>query len=90
MADPKALADMLRRYIVPGYYPYGSLSPAPVIRGFHRTVTNLRGEQLRLSGDEHDVTINGESMAEVGALDPVIVASGVRVITVAKLLPAAE
>jgi uncharacterized surface protein with fasciclin (FAS1) repeats len=26
MAGPTWLADTLRRYIVPGYYPYGSLS----------------------------------------------------------------
>jgi uncharacterized surface protein with fasciclin (FAS1) repeats len=90
MADPKALADMLRRYIVPGYYPYGSLSPAPVTSGFHRTVTNLRGEQLKLSGDEHDLRINDQPMGSLGPIDPLMVANGVRMITTSKLLPAAK
>jgi hypothetical protein len=90
LAAPKALADMLRRYIVAGCYPYGSLSPAPVTSGFHRTVTNLRGEQLKLSGDEHDLRINDQPMGSLGPIDPLMVANGVRMITTSKLLPAAK
>ncbi len=37
MADPEALADLLRAHIVEGYYPFGSLGRG----GINRTVTNL-------------------------------------------------
>ena len=94
LADPKALADLLLGHIVEGYYPYGSLSPASVIRGFNRTVTNMRGEQLKLSGDEHGLTINGELVEVAGpnfatnftSGDAVLVANGVWVRGVSKVL----
>jgi uncharacterized surface protein with fasciclin (FAS1) repeats len=99
LADPKALTDVLLSHIVEGYYPYGSLSPAPGIGGFNRTVTNMRGEQLKLSGDGGRLTINGDPVAPAAVSfpinltpgDPIMVANGVRVMAVSKLLlPAAQ
>jgi transforming growth factor-beta-induced protein len=36
LADPKALADLLRGHIIAGYYPYGTLVAAPGLRGTAR------------------------------------------------------
>jgi hypothetical protein len=71
MADPKALADLVRAHISPGYYPYRSFSKTPG-EPWDRTITNLLGAKLVLG----DGTING---AAVGEIDSFFVANGVRV-----------
>ncbi|MEO8286520.1 MAG: fasciclin domain-containing protein [Chloroflexota bacterium] len=59
MADPKALASMLRGLIVPGYYPDGSLSGAT--GGYiDITVTNAEGSKLVLHSTDGRLKINGE------------------------------
>ena len=51
MADPKALGDFLGAYIVEGYYPRGTLGE-DLDNVLGRTVTNLLGKELVLSGEE--------------------------------------
>ena len=61
LADPQALADMLRGLIVAGYYPPGSLS-AGVYRS-NRTVTNLLGQPLAIQSVNGDsFTINDQAV----------------------------
>jgi uncharacterized surface protein with fasciclin (FAS1) repeats len=83
LADPKALTDLLRGHIVEGYYPGGSLASAPGVPGFNRTVTNLRGEQLTLQGDNEGLMVNGQM---TGITEPIFVANGTRVMAIGKLL----
>jgi len=71
MADPKALADLVRAHISPGYYPYRSFSKTPG-EPWDRTITNMLGAKMVLG----DGTING---AAVGEIDSFFVANGVRV-----------
>lgn len=66
MADPEALADLLRYHIVEGYYPFGAL-------GHPRVLTNLLGLELSLVPDEG---ING---VDVGSLGSSMIANGSRV-----------
>jgi hypothetical protein len=81
MAEPKALADFLQAYIVPGYYPTD-----PRGRGIiDRTVTNLVGTDLVLTGSgDKDFAINGAIM--FGG-ESWMVANGSRVFSVSNLLP---
>jgi len=79
LADPKALAELLHNHIVEGYYPYGSLSAAPGLRGPDRTVINMLGKPLRLLY----TTING---VEIGENAGVLVANGTRINIVSNLL----
>ncbi len=83
LADPKALGDFLSAYIVEGYYPYGALGHGRI----DRTVTNLLGKQLVLSGGD-GLTINGVKM---GVGDSIHSANGNRVFIIMKLIdPAAK
>lgn len=56
MADPKALADLLRNHIVEAYVPRGSQTKTPGGQPFDRTFTNLLGETITI-GDGY--TVNG-------------------------------
>jgi Fasciclin domain/Domain of unknown function (DUF4397) len=83
LADPKALADLLRAHISQGYYPSYSFSKTPG-QPWDRTITNLLGAKMVLG----DGTING---AAVGDISSTIVANGIRVSPITKvLLPAAK
>jgi uncharacterized surface protein with fasciclin (FAS1) repeats len=85
MADPKALGDFLQAYIVKGYYPTGSLGQ--IGHGADRTVTNMLGEQLDLSGSDN-LVINGVTM---GGGDYIITANGNRLSVITMLMkPAAK
>jgi len=91
MADPKALADLIRSHIVAGYYPHGSLAGKPG-GNVDRTVTNLLGAKLVLlggeAGSETGMSINGE---DVDPQDGVFVANGIRIEPITKvLLPATK
>ncbi len=79
MADPKALADLLRAHIVEGYYPFGSLGRG----GIDRTVTNLLGAELALTSGE-GFAINSVTM---GSGPSAMIANGNRVFLVTSLLP---
>ncbi len=83
LADPKALTDLLRGHIVEGYYPAYTLSRAPGVPHFDRTVTNMRGEQLTIQGDSEELMING---LMAGPSEGALVANGGRVMSVGKLL----
>ena len=50
MADPEALNNYLRNYIVEGYYPSGGIAPLGC-NCWDGTVTNLNGEELHLGDD---------------------------------------
>ena len=82
MADPEALADLLRAHIVEGYSPPGSLGRG----GIDRTVTNLLGEELALTSGE-GFAVNGVTM---GSAPSAMVANGNRVFLVTKLLPTSQ
>ena len=84
MADPNALANFLRAYIVAGFYPFGTLGYGT----FDRTVTNLLGKPLVLFGPDDNFSING---VNVGLIDTTMVANGARLILIKQLLePAAN
>jgi fasciclin domain-containing protein/uncharacterized protein DUF4397 len=83
LADPKALADLVRALISPGYYPAQSFSKTPG-EPWDRTITNMLGAKLVLG----DSTINGAAM---GDLNSFFVANGVRVTPIpVVVLPAAK
>ncbi len=84
IADPDALADLLRAHIAAGYYPPGSLGRGRI----DRTVTNLLGAELVLTGGGGaDLAINGVVAGGSGGHVPSsIVANGSRVFFVRKLL----
>jgi uncharacterized surface protein with fasciclin (FAS1) repeats len=75
MADSKALADLLRRHIVEGYYPPSTLITGSPKGYFERTVANLLGEEMALYGND-PFSVNGEN---VGRAESVMVANGGRV-----------
>jgi transforming growth factor-beta-induced protein len=81
LADPKAFADLIRTHLVEGYFPYGTMGP--IHEGFNRTVTNMRGEQLKMAGDDSALLINGKLIGETSGT---FVANGTRVMSVPKLL----
>lgn len=56
MADPEALADLLRNHIVEAYVPRGSQTKTPGGQPFDRVFTNLLGETIKI-GDGY--TVNG-------------------------------
>lgn len=59
LADPDALAEMLRAHTIEAYVPPGSLTPTPeTCCGFDRTFTNLLGDTIHVGPD---FTINGGS-----------------------------
>jgi hypothetical protein len=78
LADPQALADVLRAHIVAGYYPPGTLAHP----GFTRTVTNLRGAPLALPPNGQVIS-NG---VPVALDDSVMAANGTRLFWISKLL----
>ncbi len=81
MANPKALADVLRTHISQGYYPSYSFSKKPG-EPWDRTITNLLGAKLVLG----DGTINGAAVGDIGST---FVANGVRVSPITRVvLPA--
>lgn len=63
------------------YFPYGTLGQ--IGQGFNRTVTNLRGEQLKITGNDGALFINGKP---IGGTSVTFVANGTRVMSVSKLL----
>lgn len=71
MADPEALAELLRYHIVSGYYPVGALG-GEERRG--KVLTNLLGMELELLPD--GAGING---TDVGDIESTVVANGSRV-----------
>jgi uncharacterized surface protein with fasciclin (FAS1) repeats len=79
LADPKALAKVLRYHIVAGYYPFGGLSGA-VFGNYDRIVVNLQGMPLKLNGD---LRINGKF---VSALPSITVINGTRIVPVTQVL----
>ncbi len=88
LADPKALADVLRAHIVAGYYPPGSLARAPGAGSFDHTITNLLGAKLVLLTRDDALSINGEN---IGGTDAFMVANGTRVFFTSKvIMPAAK
>lgn len=86
LADPAALEALLRGHIVEGYFPAGTMGP--IGGGFGRTLTNLRGEQLTLSGNDEGLLINDRL---TGPTEVYYVVNGTRVMPINQLLlPAAN
>ena len=86
LADPTALAAVLRSLIVDGYYPPESLMGGPYHA--HRTVTNLLGQPLELQSGGTGFKING---VIVGNDDYAMTANGSRVFFgISKVLLPAE
>jgi uncharacterized surface protein with fasciclin (FAS1) repeats len=83
LADPQALADVIRTHIVAGYYPPGSLGKHGPNGGFDRTVTNQLGAPLVLTGG-NQLIVNGKAVA--GAGDYAMVANGTRLFWTSKLI----
>lgn len=83
LADPTALAALLRAHMVQGYYPPGSLGSTPDEERYNRTVTNLLGAPLALRGGNGTLYINE---AALPYRDSRMVANGSRVIDIATLL----
>jgi uncharacterized surface protein with fasciclin (FAS1) repeats len=54
--DPQALANLLNRHIVDGYFPFGSFLGSLSYGTADRTVTNRLGQELTF----HDYAINGK------------------------------
>jgi hypothetical protein len=86
MADPEALAELLRYHIVEGYSPPGSLSGV-VYGTVDRSLTNMMGADLRLFVFDGTLYINGIAQ---GGLQRYQVANGtfVRPVTTVLLPPA--
>lgn len=81
LADPKALAGLINTHLITGYFPYGSMGP--IGQGFSRTVTNMRGQQLKVTGNDSALRINGKL---IGNTSSTFVANGTRVMSVPTLL----
>jgi Fasciclin domain/Domain of unknown function (DUF4397) len=81
LADPKALADLIHAHLIEGYFPYGTIGP--IGQGFNRTVTNMRGEQFKVTGDDSGLLINSKLIGETSGT---FIANGTRMMTVSKLL----
>ncbi len=80
MADPEALADLVRYHVVEGYYPRGGLTGE---EGHVRVLTNLLGMELELLANPFN--INGTIVSD---LQSYMVANGSRVVPItAVLLP---
>jgi hypothetical protein len=69
MTDPKSLGDLLRGHLVEGYLPYGTLGLPGA--GFDRTLTNMRGEQLKISGDDSGFEKFGRQLHTYPASSPI-------------------
>jgi uncharacterized surface protein with fasciclin (FAS1) repeats len=85
MADPKALGDFLRAYIVEGYYPPYTLGGDVDGDDFDPDgrVINLLGKELVLSSTNGSLSINRSIMEDVGNS---MVANGGRVFLVQNLM----
>lgn len=59
MADPEALADLLRAHIAPGYYPPGTLGIGEEYGGYGRTLTNLLGQDIHIEVRNDVLYLNG-------------------------------
>ncbi len=81
LADPQALADLIHTHLVEGYFPYGTLGP--IGQGFNRTVTNMQGQPLKVTGNDDRLSINGRL---IGGTNSTYVANGTRVMSVPLLL----
>jgi uncharacterized surface protein with fasciclin (FAS1) repeats len=81
VADTKALADLIHTHLIEGYFPTGTMGPAG--QGFNRTITNMRGEQFKVTGDDSGLLINGKLIGETSVT---LVANGTRVMPIGKLL----
>ena len=66
LADPKALGDLVRNYIVAGYVPRGSLAETPG-GPLDRTFTNLLGEQMKIGNGFNEFTVNGRNVGDFGS-----------------------
>jgi hypothetical protein len=75
MADPEALAEVVRYHILEGYYPPFTMS--------RPTAVNLRGDKLAITGSEQ-LSVNGDPVA--GGGDTVMLANGTRLIWTSKVL----
>lgn len=83
LADPQALAAMVRSHIVAGYFPVGALGTNGLNGGFNRTVTNLLGTPLVLTGGDQ-LIVNGKAVG--GGGDYAMVANGTRLFWTSKLI----
>jgi uncharacterized surface protein with fasciclin (FAS1) repeats len=79
MADPKALADLVRNHIIAGYVPRGNLAKTPG-GSFNRTFTNMLGKQIAIGSG---YTVNG---INVGDIDSVFTANGTQVHPITSVL----
>ncbi len=79
MADPKALADVLRNHIIEAYVPKGALATTPG-DPFERSFTNLLGETTTI-GDGY--TVNGLNVGDIGSIFTV---NGTQVHPITKVL----
>lgn len=79
MADPDALAKVLRNHIVEAYVPKGALAKTPG-GSFYRSFTNMLGETT-LIGDGY--TVNG---MDVGSLVSIFTRNGTQVHPITKVL----
>ena len=86
MADPEALADLLRYHLIEGYYPPGSLS-GEAYGTVDRTLTNLMGTDLRLFAFDNTFYLNGIAQ---GGLQRYQVANGTFVRPITSVLPLPE
>ena len=84
MADPEALADLLRAHIVEGYYPFGRtrLGQGGI------TATNLLDSELVLTGSDGELLVNGVPVGSIG--HNTMVANGNHLFFVRKLLPPSQ
>jgi uncharacterized surface protein with fasciclin (FAS1) repeats len=83
LADPKAMVDLVRSHLVQGYYPISSLNQQFINGAFNRTVTNMLGTELVLTGSDQ-LTVNGDAIG--GGGDWEMVANGTRLFWVSKLI----
>ena len=83
LADPKALTDLIHTHLIQGYFPTGTMGP--VGQGFNRTITNMRGQQLQVTGGDDALLMNGKIIGETSVT---LVANGTRVMPVPRLLVA--
>lgn len=88
MADPEALAKLLRYHIAPGYYPVGTLNNGKTWSGLDRTITNMVGADLKLLIENDVFTVNEVVEVDVQSY---FVPSGTRLWPMSKVLtPPAE
>lgn len=82
MADPEALADLVRYHVAEGYYPRGGLTGED---GHVKVLTNVLGMELKLLADPFN--INGTTVSD---LQSYMVANGSRVVPITAVLTPPE